>query len=117
LTHSRLYHGTASGILAGPDNPEDFKDEHKILIAKKTPTMPVFQLTQDSVFPPVHWASKSGLLAVGGDLSPRRLLEAYLHGIFPWYAEAEPILWWSPDPRFVLLPEELKITRSMRQFL
>ena len=79
--------------------------------------MPVFQLTQDSVFPPVHWASKIGLLAVGGDLSPRRLLEAYRQGIFPWYSEAEPILWWSPDPRFVLLPEELKISRSMQQFL
>lgn len=79
--------------------------------------MPVFKLTHDSVFPPVHWASKIGLLAVGGDLSPRRLLEAYRQGIFPWYSEAEPILWWSPDPRFVLLPEELKITRSMRQFL
>jgi len=79
--------------------------------------MPVFQLTQDSVFPPVHRASKNGLLAVGGDLSPRRLLEAYRQGIFPWYSAAEPILWWSPDPRFVLFPEELKITRSMRQFL
>jgi leucyl/phenylalanyl-tRNA--protein transferase len=79
--------------------------------------MPVFQLTSDSVFPPVHWASKSGLLAVGGDLSPRRLLMAYRHGIFPWYSEAEPILWWSPDPRFVLFSEELRITRSMRQFL
>jgi leucyl/phenylalanyl-tRNA--protein transferase len=79
--------------------------------------MPVFQLTSDFVFPPVHWASKIGLLAVGGDLSPRRLLEAYRQGIFPWYSESEPILWWSPDPRFVLLPEEIKISRSMRQFL
>lgn len=79
--------------------------------------MPVFQLTHDSVFPPVHLATKIGLLAVGGDLSPRRLLEAYRQGIFPWYSEAEPILWWSPDPRFVLVPEELNITRSMRQFL
>jgi leucyl/phenylalanyl-tRNA--protein transferase len=79
--------------------------------------MPVFQLTRDSVFPPAHWAAKVGLLAVGGDLSPRRLLEAYRRGIFPWYSETEPILWWSPDPRFVLFPEELKITRSMRQFL
>lgn len=79
--------------------------------------MPVFQLTNDSVFPPVHWATKIGLLAVGGDLSFRRLLDAYRHGIFPWYSEAEPILWWAPDPRFVLFPEELKVSRSMRQFL
>jgi leucyl/phenylalanyl-tRNA--protein transferase len=79
--------------------------------------MPVFQLTQDSVFPPVHLASGIGLLAVGGDLSTRRLLEAYRQGIFPWYSEAEPILWWAPDPRFILFPEELKVTRSMRQFL
>ncbi len=60
---------------------------------------------------------KSGLLAVGGDLSPERLLAAYREGIFPWYAEGEPILWWSPDPRFVLLPDELRVSRSMRQFL
>jgi leucyl/phenylalanyl-tRNA--protein transferase len=79
--------------------------------------MPVFQLTQDSVFPPVHLASRSGLLAVGGDLSPRRLLEAYRQGIFPWYSQMEPILWWAPDPRFILFPEEIKVTRSMRQFL
>lgn len=79
--------------------------------------MPIYKLTQESVFPPVHWASEIGLLAVGGDLSPRRLLEAYRQGIFPWFAEQEPILWWAPDPRFVLFPAELKISRSMRQFL
>jgi leucyl/phenylalanyl-tRNA--protein transferase len=60
---------------------------------------------------------KSGLLAVGGDLSPERLLAAYREGIFPWYSEEEPLLWWSPDPRFVLFPKELRISRSMRQFL
>jgi leucyl/phenylalanyl-tRNA--protein transferase len=79
--------------------------------------MPVFQLTNDIIFPPVHLAEKIGLLAVGGDLSPRRLLEAYRQGIFPWYSEEEPILWWSPDPRFILFPEELNVSRSMRQFL
>ncbi|MBA4397848.1 MAG: leucyl/phenylalanyl-tRNA--protein transferase [Syntrophus sp. (in: bacteria)] len=79
--------------------------------------MPVFRLTHESIFPPVHLASGSGLLAVGGDLSTKRLLEAYRQGIFPWYSEAEPILWWAPDPRFVLFPEELRISRSMRQFL
>ncbi len=56
-------------------------------------------------------------MAVGGDLSPERLLAAYREGIFPWYVDGEPILWWSPDPRFVLFPTELHVSRSMRQFL
>lgn len=79
--------------------------------------MPVYRLPKAAVFPPVEGATKNGLLAVGGDLSPRRLLAAYREGIFPWYSEGEPILWWSPDPRFVLFPGELRVTRSMRQFL
>lgn len=70
-------------------------------------------------FPPVENALKepNGLLAVGGDLSPQRLLEAYSHGIFPWFNADEPILWWSPDPRMVLFPGELKISRSLRKTL
>jgi len=79
--------------------------------------MPVFRLTRELIFPPVHLASATGLLAVGGNLSAGRLLEAYRQGIFPWYSEEEPILWWTPDPRFVLFPEELRVSRSMRQFL
>jgi leucyl/phenylalanyl-tRNA--protein transferase len=79
--------------------------------------MPVYQLLDALVFPPVDHAVLSGLLAVGGDLSPERLLAAYRAGIFPWYNKGEPILWWSPDPRFVLFPEELHVSRSMRQFL
>ena len=79
--------------------------------------MPVFQLTDELLFPPVELASRSGLLAVGGDLSPDRLVLAYREGVFPWFSEDEPILWWSPDPRFVLLPEELRISRSMRKML
>lgn len=67
-------------------------------------------------FPPVSQAEPDGLLAIGGDLSPQRLLSAYRQGIFPWYEE-DPILWWSPDPRFVLFPDELKISRSMRPVL
>lgn len=59
----------------------------------------------------------NGLLAAGGDLSPQRLLEAYSKGIFPWFNEGEPILWWSPDPRMVLFPDELKISRSLRRTL
>jgi leucyl/phenylalanyl-tRNA--protein transferase len=68
-------------------------------------------------FPPVETASPEGLLAVGGDLRPERLLAAYRRGIFPWYSEGQPILWWSPDPRAVLLPERLKISRSLRKTL
>ncbi len=69
------------------------------------------------LFPPVESATPEGLLAVGGDLSSERLLAAYRHGIFPWYNPGQPILWWSPDPRAVLYPEKLKITRSLRQTL
>jgi leucyl/phenylalanyl-tRNA--protein transferase len=79
--------------------------------------MPVFQLTEELLFPPAELAARSGLLAVGGDLSPERLLLAYREGVFPWFSEDEPILWWSPDPRFVLFPEELKISESMKKVL
>jgi len=77
--------------------------------------MPVFRLPNDYIFPPPHLAEESGLLAVGGDLSKPRLLLAYSMGIFPWYSEGDPILWWSPDPRLVLFPDELRISRSLRQ--
>jgi leucyl/phenylalanyl-tRNA--protein transferase len=79
--------------------------------------MPVYRLPEAIAFPPVERTAESGLLAVGGDLSPERLLAAYREGIFPWYGDGEPILWWSPDPRFVLFPNELRVSRSMRQFL
>jgi len=79
--------------------------------------MPVYRLTDEILFPPVEFAEPDGLLAIGGDLSSRRLLAAYSAGIFPWYSEGEPLLWWSPDPRFVLFPKELRVSRSMRQFL
>jgi leucyl/phenylalanyl-tRNA--protein transferase len=78
--------------------------------------MPVFQLSNDLIFPPVDLAEPDGLLAYGGDLSADRLLLAYSEGIFPWYNEP-PILWWCPDPRFVLFPNELKISASMKQVL
>jgi leucyl/phenylalanyl-tRNA--protein transferase len=77
--------------------------------------MPVFRLTEELIFPPPEYAEEDGLLAVGGDLSAERLLLAYSMGIFPWYSEKPPILWWSPDPRLVLLPQELKTSRSLRQ--
>lgn len=75
--------------------------------------MPLFALDKELVFPPVYLAEPDGLLAMGGDLSPERLLLAYHHGIFPWY-EGDTILWWSPDPRFVLFPDELKINKSIK---
>jgi len=70
-------------------------------------------------FPPVTQALRSpnGLLAAGGDLTTARLLEAYRHGIFPWFSEGEPILWWSPDPRMVLFPAEFKVSQSLRKTL
>jgi leucyl/phenylalanyl-tRNA--protein transferase len=76
-------------------------------------------LGADTPFPSLASALEepNGLLAVGGDLSPRRLLDAYRRGIFPWYSEGDPILWWSPDPRMVLFPAELKIARSLAKTL
>ncbi len=71
----------------------------------------------DFRFPPVEQATPEGLLAVGGDLRPERLLEAYRHGIFPWYNENDPILWWSPDPRAVLFPNKLHVPRSLKKRL
>ena len=76
-------------------------------------------LERDDPFPPLERALKhpNGLLAAGADLSPERLLAAYRQGIFPWYAEGEPLLWWSPDPRMVLIPCALKISRSLAKTL
>ncbi len=81
-----------------------------------TKAVPIL-MGEDIFFPPVDAAKPSGLVAIGGDLSPKRLIAAYGSGLFPWYSEGEPILWWSPDPRFVLLPQELHISRSLRKFL
>lgn len=69
----------------------------------------------DLQFPPTRFASPEGLLAIGGDLRAERLLEAYRHGIFPWYSAGQPILWWCPDPRMVLFPADLKLSRSLRK--
>ena len=79
--------------------------------------MPVFLLSESNQFPPPNLASENGLLAVGGDLSLNRLLLAYRHGIFPWFGENEPILWWSPNPRLVLFPDELYVARSLKKIL
>ncbi len=74
-------------------------------------------LNEAIIFPEVHLADDDGLLAIGGDLSPERLIVAYKSGIFPWFSAGEPILWWSPNPRFVLFPEKLKVSKSMKQVL
>jgi leucyl/phenylalanyl-tRNA--protein transferase len=78
--------------------------------------MPLFVLDKELAFPPARLADPDGLLAMGGDLSPQRLLLAYQNGIFPWY-EGDHILWWSPDPRFILIPDELKISKSIKPLL
>ena len=74
-------------------------------------------LRRDLVFPNPRYAATEGLLAYGGDLSPSRLLTAYRKGIFPWYSADDPILWWSPDPRLVLYPEQFKVSKSFRRVL
>jgi len=77
--------------------------------------MPVFLISKEIAFPPPHLASPEGLLAIGGDLSRERLLTAYKLGIFPWYSDGQPIMWWSPDPRLVLYPGEIRISKSLKR--
>ena len=77
--------------------------------------MPIFVLPEDPVFPKAELAEPDGLLAIGGDLSEERLLTAYRNGIFPWYSEGQPILWYSPDPRMILLPEQFKRHKNLRR--
>lgn len=77
----------------------------------------MYWLSEDLVFPHPKYADEDGLLAVGGDLSMQRLLLAYENGIFPWYNAGEPIMWWSPNPRFVLFPTEIAISKSMRKII
>jgi len=77
----------------------------------------IFRLDEHLIFPKPDLAEPDGLLAVGGDLSTERLLLAYRNGIFPWYSDDTPILWYSPHERFVLYPDELKVSKSMRQVL
>ena len=77
--------------------------------------MSVFQLTDTIAFPDPNLAEEDGLLAVGGDLSTERILHAYAQGIFPWYSDGQPILWWSPDPRMVLIPSEFKCSKRLER--
>jgi len=79
--------------------------------------MPIYKLPEEPVFPHPDEATEDGLLAIGGDLSPQRLVAAYANGIFPWYSENDPILWWTPDPRMILFPQNFKISKSLKQAL
>lgn len=79
--------------------------------------MPIYLLGESTRFPAAENANREGIVAVGGDLSPERLLNAYAGGIFPWYSDGDPILWWSPSPRMVLFPGELHVSKSMRKLL
>ncbi|MGY8914084.1 MAG: leucyl/phenylalanyl-tRNA--protein transferase [Flavobacteriales bacterium] len=79
--------------------------------------IPLFFVTEQLKFPPVEHANEEGLLAIGGDLSSERLLLAYENGIFPWFNEDSLILWWSPDPRMVLFPNKIKVSKSMRKII
>lgn len=79
--------------------------------------MSVFLLENDIYFPPASMAQDDGLLAIGGDLSPERLIDAYKNGIFPWYSEDYPIMWWSPNPRMVMFPKEFKRTKSLKRLV
>lgn len=77
----------------------------------------MYYVFKDLFFPPVSEADEEGILAIGGDLNPERLKLAYKSGVFPWFNEGEPVLWWSPDPRMVLFPDELIVSKSMRNVL
>lgn len=77
----------------------------------------MYLLTDEIIFPHPSEADANGLLAIGGDLSSERLMHAYNNGIFPWFNDEEPLLWWSPDPRMVLYPKELRVSKSMRVLL
>ena len=79
--------------------------------------MPIFRLTNELAFPDPSYAEKEGILAVGGDLSVERLVLAYANGIFPWPHRGAPLLWFSPDPRMVMLPGEFKVSGSLRQLI
>ena len=79
--------------------------------------MPLFLLSNKIIFPPPQLAGGDGLLAIGGDLSKERLLLAYRMGIFPWFSEDEPIMWWSPDPRLVLYPQDLRVPKSLKKVI
>ncbi len=78
--------------------------------------MPIFQLTKQIQFPHPDYAEDNGLLAVGGDLSPERLIMAYSQGIFPWFSEGDPILWWFIKPRLVIFPEEFRIPKRLKRY-
>lgn len=84
---------------------------------RQRPSFPYLSENEYFQFPPVESSTPDGIVAAGGNLSPGMLLSAYRQGVFPWYSDGEPILWWSPDPRFVLFPDELSVSKSLRRTL
>lgn len=88
-----------------------------ILMTRQPDIMPVFRLPNDFMFPDPDLAEENGLLAVGGDLQPQRLILAYQHGIFPWYSEDDPILWWFTSPRLVLFPEKFHLSKRLARYM
>jgi len=80
-------------------------------------SLPWLSLSNDDQFPPIDEAFDDGLVAAGGDLSPKRILNAYRHGLFPWFNKDDPILWWSPDPRMVLFTDKVKLSKSLKKTL
>jgi len=78
--------------------------------------MPIYTLSEDIIFPPIHLA-EDGILAIGGDLSVDRLLLAYRSGIFPWFNPEDPIIWHAPNPRFVIFPDKFKVSKSLKQVI
>ncbi len=79
--------------------------------------MPIYRLPKENIFPNPEFANPDGIIAVGGDLTPARILNAYQNGIFPWFSDNDPIIWWSPNPRMVLFPEDIKVSKSMKQII
>ncbi|WP_020589830.1 leucyl/phenylalanyl-tRNA--protein transferase [Desulfobacter curvatus] len=77
--------------------------------------MPLFRLSEKIEFPPAWLARPDGLLCIGGDLCPKRLILAYRSGVFPWFSNSEPILWWSPDPRLILFPSRIRVSKSLKK--
>lgn len=89
----------------------------KYSYGKEVNILAIYRLTKEIIFPNPELSEEDGLLAVGGDLSLERLILAYCNGIFPWYSEGDPILWWCPKPRFIMIPDEVKISKSMKKII
>ena len=111
------YHNRELGIIYFVSDSCFLASNDISVIAFFILSMPIYWLDEQNVnFPDPSYADEDGILAVGGDLSPQRLIVAYSNGIFPWFNPDDPIIWWSPNPRFVLYPQDLKVSKSMRPY-